>query len=222
MKTTTKVVLTFVIAGLISGWIFSSYSAWAQSLYSANTAQRWQYDDPLRGSYNPSMGYEIWYAENVRLTKYADRQWTILYFGFPLALTIATFVCMAAGWLPQLSFGRALPALLLVFGAIAAVFFLAVISRMLLSLPAMILAAYLLVRSVEIATSRTPPRLLLCFCLSLLACSVLGTLIVVLGTSAKLGIAPGLCAIEMSWAALYGRSLAFEGPARPLQIAMAN
>lgn len=224
MKTPSKVVLIFVIAGLISGWSFGSYSAWVQSLYAANSAQRSQYSDPLRGNYDPARGYQVWYAENVRLTKYADRQWTILCLGFPMALTLATFVCMAAGWLPRLEFGRIIPALLIVYGATVAVLFLTAVSRVILSLPGLILMAFLLARSVELATTRKSPRLLAKLCVALLACCLLWLLIAVYQSADSHSTAASsvfLCAIEISWAALYGKSLASDMP-RPLILTAAN
>jgi hypothetical protein len=68
MSPLRKVVLTFLLAGLISSWAYNSYSNWVESLYCANSARNRQME-----SYNPSGAYSMWYAENTRLAKYADR-----------------------------------------------------------------------------------------------------------------------------------------------------
>ena len=217
MNALAKVVLTFLLAGFVSSWAYHSYSNWVESLYSANSTRHLQME-----SYNPSGAFQMWYAQNVRLTKYADRQWFILCLGFPLALTLATFVSMGAGWLPGLSFQKALPALLPTYFAPAIVFFVSAISRMLLLPIGMIFAAFVLVSSMKLATSRKPEGLLRNLLIAGTGAIVLLFFLFSRQKSTVSDAGPAnafLYVVEGSWAALYGRSLATPAPPAPLKVA---
>jgi hypothetical protein len=216
MNALAKVVLTFLLAGFVSSWAYHSYSNWVESLYSANSTRHLQME-----SYNPSGAFQMWYAQNVRLTKYADRQWFILCLGFPLGLTLATFVSMGAGWLPGLSFQKALPALLPTYFAPAIVFFVSAISYMILLPVGMIFAAFVLVSSVKLATSCKPDRLLRNLLIAGTGAIVLLFFLFSRQKSTVSDAGPAnafLYVVECSWAALYGRSLARPAPPTPLQV----
>jgi len=218
MNALAKVVITFLLAGFASSWGYNSYSNWVESLYSANSTRHLQME-----SYNPTGAYQVWYAENTRLTKYADRQWFILCLGFPLALTLATFVSMGAGWLPGLSFEKTLPALLPTYFAPAIVFFVSAISRMLLLPIGLIFAAFVLVSSAKLATSRKPDGLLRNLLIAGTGAIVLLFVLLSMQKSTLSDAGPAnafLYVVEGSWAALYGRSLATPAPPTPLQVTL--
>jgi hypothetical protein len=66
---------------------------------------------------------------------------------------------MGAGWLPLLSFEKALPVLLLTYIAPVVAFFVSAVSYMILLPVGMIFAAFILVSSVKLATSSKPEGL---------------------------------------------------------------
>src|SRR5277367_4426027 len=98
MNPKIKVVAIFCLAGFISASIFSSYSAWVHSLYEENSTRHTQSSNPQSPGYDPVGADRAWYAQNVSLTKYADRQWPLLCLGFPVAMTLALLVAMGTGW----------------------------------------------------------------------------------------------------------------------------
>jgi hypothetical protein len=93
MSRKLQIVAVFVLAGLLSAWAFNAYAAWIDKLLSALPRQ--MSDTGLV----TSESFDKWYQANTALTKYADRKWPILCFGFPLAMTLAMFVTSKAGWL---------------------------------------------------------------------------------------------------------------------------
>jgi hypothetical protein len=128
---------------------------------------------------------------------------------------------MGAGWLPGLSFEKALPALLPTYFAPAIVFFISVISYMLLLPVGMIFAAFTLVSSVKLATSRKPEGLLRNLLIAGTGATVLLFLLFSRQKSTVSDAGPAnafLYVVKGSWAALYGRSLAATGPAVALKL----
>lgn len=205
-----KVLVIFGIAVFLSASIYSGYSAWVDSLYLANNERRAESDNFLLPGYNPAKADQIWAAENIRLSKYADRKWPLLCFSFPLAMTFALLISMGAGWLPRFPFPRVLGALLPIYVSPGLVLVLNALSRGLLLIPAVALTAYLLRLSIAILTSFWPRR----FVLSLVVVNVLCSLLYVAAANIASGrsaepYAIGLFIVsnEVVAAVLYAKAL---------------
>ncbi len=211
MNTSAKVVTIFCLAGLFSSFGYTSYSAWVGSLNKANSeSHQMGLDDSLSPNYDPAKAYERWYAENIRFTKYYDREWPILCFSFPIVMNLALLIAVGAGWLPRVSVLRMFAALIPVYLAPGLVLALSAVSWFVLLIPALALAAYLLRLSVEIFTSRRPKRFVvtlliaagLCLLLCLITAAILGN-----GNGDSLAAAIFIIGTETIAAGLYGKSL---------------
>ena len=165
--------VTFGLAAFLSATIYSGYSAWVDSLYLANSERRAESDDFRLPDYNPAKADQVWAAENIRLTKYADRKWPLFCFGFPLAMTFALLISRVAGWLPRVPFPRVMGALVPIYISPALLLVSYALSRGLLLIPAIALAAYLLKLSIAILTSHWPRRFVLTLVLVSVLCSLL-------------------------------------------------
>lgn len=123
-----RIAVLFALAGFISAYICSAYSAWVKNLYAANNQQARvakcvQVCDANRDpgvdctSTCEVSAHKEWYEENVALTKYADRQWWIWGLTFPVSMVLAVFVSMSLGWLPRMDSSRVIVGAILLFGA---------------------------------------------------------------------------------------------------------
>jgi hypothetical protein len=206
MSTTIKVVATFCLAGLLSAWTFCSYSAWVDSLYKANSERQRQ----MSPGHDPVAADRAWYAENISLTKYADRQWLILCLGFPVAMSLAMLIAILIGWLPRVPFPRILGALSPVYFAPALVFLFSSVSHLILLLPSLAAAAFLLRLSAEIFASRRPRKFILSLLISATICCLLWVFLVT-RTRGRIGDSLPqtifFIAMEMAWASFYGKAL---------------
>jgi hypothetical protein len=106
MGSSAKILATFGLAVFLSALMYSGYSAWVDSLYLANSQRRAESDGFRLPGYNPVGADQVWAAENIRLSKYANRKWLLFCFSFPFAMTIALLISMGAGWLPRFPFPR--------------------------------------------------------------------------------------------------------------------
>ena len=209
MSETRKVVAVFCLAGLVSGWAFSSYSAWVGSLYGANSARHLQGMNSMAPGYDPGAAQKEWYAENLRLTAYADRQWPIFCLGFSAAMTVAMLIAFMAEWLPREAAQRMFPALIPIYIAPVLLLFFTAVSWFLLLLPALALAAYLLTVSARILMSRPPRKLFRNFLISGAACFVLYfAMLAIAGEKGSTASGVFIIAMEVTWAGLYGKALA--------------
>jgi hypothetical protein len=210
MNTTSKVVVTFCLAGLLSACAFSSYSAWVSSRYEANYDRQRQGSNPLSHSYDQVAADRAWYKENIALTKYADRQWWILCLGFPVAMSMAMLIATLLGWLPRVGSSRVFGAHVLLYLAPSIVLFFSAISRFILLLPSLVAAAFLLRWSAEIFSARRPRNFVWAL---LISGTVISLLCLVLASLPRSGIGNRLpqtffvVSLEVACAGLYGRAL---------------
>lgn len=210
MNPSTRVLAIFSLAAFLLASISSCCSAWLGSLSRANQERRAESDNSLSPGYHPGKADEIWEAENIRISKYADRFRPIFYLSFPVALNLALVVALGAGWLPRFSVPRMFAAMIPVYLAPGLVILLSGLSWGLLLIPTLALAAYLMRWSVEILTSRRPQRFVLTLLISIVLCSLL---YVVVGTifgdrnGEPIASAIFIITMEMTAAGLYGKSL---------------
>jgi hypothetical protein len=162
MSPSAKTLVIFGLAAFLSA-----------SIYLANTERRAESDNFLLPGYNPAKADQVWAAENMRLSKYADRQWLLFCFSFPLAMTFALLISRGAGWLPRFPFPRVIGAMIPIYVSPGLLLVLCALSRGLLLIPAVALAAYLLRLSIAILTSHLPRRFVLSLVLVNVLCSLL-------------------------------------------------
>jgi len=210
MSSSEKVLVIFVLAAFLSALIYSGYSAWVDSLDRANNEVRAENDNGLLPGYKPGKADQVWAAENIRLSKYADRARLLFYFSFPLAMTFALLISMGAGWVPRFPFLRVISALIPIYVIPWLLLLLLAFSRGLLLIPAVVLAAYLLRLSIEILTSFRPRR----FVLSLVLLNVLFVPLSVAAANMRIGrgaepfaIVLFIVANEVAAAVLYAKAL---------------
>lgn len=173
MSPSAKVLAIFGLAAFLSGSIYSDYSAWVDSLYRANNEIKAESEAFLSPSHNRATAEQVWDAENVRLGKYSDRNRLLFCFSFPLAMTFALLISWGAGWLPRFPFPRVIGALIPIYVIPWLLLALVAVSRGLLLIPAVILAAYLLIFSIAVLTPHRPRRFVLSLVLFTLFCSFL-------------------------------------------------
>ena len=200
MNPKLKVVAIFCLAGFISASIFSSYSSGVHSLYEENSARHRRGSNPNSPGYDPAGAYRAWYTQNVSLTKYADRQWTVLCLGFPVAMSLALVIALGAGWLPGVPGERIFLTLLPIYAAPVLVLLFSAVSRFVLLLPALAGAAFLFRWSVEIFRSRRS-RIVLALVISATVCCLLALSMLAISQAFF------LIALETIWAGLYGMAL---------------
>jgi hypothetical protein len=201
-----KLVATFCLAGFLSAWTYSSYHAWVASLYKANGERRMQMENRLSPGYDPGRAFPVWYAENIRLTPYADRQSWIVTLGFPAAMSLALLIAIMAGWLPRVPISLVFATLLSICPALFLMIYLSAVSFFLLLLPSLALPAFLLRLSVEMITRRRPRK----FIRTLLIFSAVWSILYVLLTGLfgnNLSEAIWIIPMQMFWAGLYGKAL---------------
>jgi hypothetical protein len=206
-----QIVAVFSLAGLLSAGAFNVYAAWVDKLYTA--VPRQMSDTGLV----TSQSFDRWYLANTALTKYADRKWSILCLGFPVAMTLAMFATRKAGWVGAFSMEKRISGFIPVYFAPAIVLFLSGVSWFLLLIPALALAAYLLSLSLKMITSKWSTKLFLSFLLSGAACVVIWFYFVNQGDKASQDTAWNVFFIllEMLWGGLYGLGLSVPGNVMP-------
>jgi hypothetical protein len=209
MNSSTRVLAVFSLAAFLSALTYSCYAAGVDSLYRANNERRAESDNPSWSGYNPARTEEIWQTENMRIAREVDHTFPVFCLSFPLAISIALLIAAGAGWLPRFSFPRMIAALIPIYLAPLLVIFVCVLSRCLLLILGIALAACLLKLSVAILTSHWPRR----FVLTLVICNVICSLLYVAaagnGNRGAEPFAKGmfLIATEVIAAGLYGKSL---------------
>jgi hypothetical protein len=208
-----QIVAVFCLAGLLSAWAFNAYAAWVDTLYSA--VPRQMSDDGLV----TSESFDKWYRANTALGPYADRKWTILCLGFPIAMSVAMFVTSKAGWLGYFGTEKKIAGLIPVYFAPGMVLYLSGVSWFLLLIPALAIAACVLSFSLKTITSKWSAKLFLGFLLGVAAFVVLWFNV---GSHGQGGKASEDAAwnvaftfLEMIWGGLYGLGLTVPGRAMP-------
>ena len=63
------------LPGFLAGLTYACYSLWVDSLYQANCRRHPCEQNFLLPDYDPVKAHQDRARENIRLTKYADRQW---------------------------------------------------------------------------------------------------------------------------------------------------
>ena len=212
-----NVIALFSLAGFLAALPYACYSLWVNSLEQANF-ERHQYEQNfLLPDYSPVKADQDWARENIRLTKYANRQWLIFCLAFPSGITLALLIAVGLRWLPQVPIGRMLAALFPIYVAPWLVLFFCAISRFMLLLPMLVFAAYFVRWSAEIMASRRQRRFVLTLMIFSIVCFAF-----FIGMSALPGLPRGnslpgavtLVALQVLWAGKYGSALAVtDGPA---------
>jgi hypothetical protein len=206
-----QVVMVFSLAGLLSAWAYNAYSASVEKRYSALPRQ--SSDTGLV----TSESFDKWYRANTALAPYADRKWTILCWGFPIAMTLALVLTSMAGWLGYFSTEKKIVGLIPVYFAPTMVFYLSGVSWFLLLIPALVIASGLLSFSLKAITSKWSTKLFLGFLLGAAAFVALFFYFGNHGDKASLDTAWNvsfLC-LEVIWGGLYGLGLTVPGSAMP-------
>lgn len=157
------IVMFFTLAGFISAYGGSSYSARVKNLAAQNNqialaAKCNQGCEAIQERHmhvECTMGCEAsarreWYRQNVALSAYADRQWWIWSLGFPISMMLAVVVSM--GWLPSLDFSRIFAGAMILFGASVVVAIELVLLQYLGLIPAAVTYAFLLSRASAVMT----------------------------------------------------------------------
>jgi len=202
-----KTVLLFGFAGLLSAYTFVSYSAWVSGLYRERPSQNVPGADPVAA-------YNNWYRANVALTPYANRQWEIFLFGFPLAMSLAMVLARMFGWLRHLDIGYIVAGLIPAYFAAGPVFLLTAVAFP-LALPGILIAASLLALSLRIITSKWSTKLFVGFLLSG-AASIIVLLVLAAGRPrSDAPTAVFLISLEAVWGGIFGMWLAVPGQAKP-------
>ena len=216
------VAIVFTLAGFVSAYAGSAYSAWVKSLYAANSQLArvskciQDCEATIHDRHFDCVGTcevsarEAWYRENIALSKYADRQWWLWGLGFPVAMIAAIFVSMVSGHLPSVDLSGFVEGSIILFVASAIVAMLMIVLQQLAFLPASIAYAYLLARTSAAMTgsNRAPTekfrrpvfRLLL---IGIPAGVVLGLVITLVLPSFS-----WFAGIEVAWGLVFGASLA--------------
>ena len=192
-----KVVAIFGLAAFLSAWVFVSYSAWVDSLYTAN----------YRAS---PYGSENFSRNALTLANYGNTKWPIFCLGFPLAMTLAFFAAKTAGLLPHIGIRVALVGCLPVYIAPGMILFLSAVSWYVLAIPSLVAAAYLLTVSVHFITSDNSTRFFRRFLLSGAACGAAG-LVTLFFTSKIVGDTAWrvfFISLQVVWGGLFGMGLA--------------
>lgn len=200
----------FALAGLLSACIYNAYAARVEKLYNALPSQ---YTDT--GITMESR--EKWYQANNALAPYADRKWSILCLGFPIAMTLAVSVTSLAGWLGNFSMEKKFAGLVLMYFAAPLVFYFSGLLWLLLLVPGLALAACVLSLSLKTITSKWSAKLFFGFLLGVAAFVFLWFYFGNHGDKASLDTAWNvsfLC-LEMIWGGLYGLGLTVRGDVPP-------
>lgn len=205
-----QVVVVFALAGLLSACIYNAYAARVEKLYNALPSQ--YTDTGITAS-----SHEKWYQANNALVPYADRKWSILCLGFPIAMTLAMSATSLAGWLGNFSVEKKIAGLILVYFAPGMVLYLSGVSWFLLLIPTLGIAAFLLAVSLAIITTKWSARLFLGFLLGGAASALCWFHFVNHGDKASQDTAwnVSFLLLEMLWGGLYGFGLTVPGRVLP-------
>lgn len=210
MNSSKKALVVFGLAAFLSALTYSCYDAWVDSFYRANNERRTESDHSSWSGYNPARTDQIWQTENMRIIREVDHTLPVLCLSFPLAISFALLIATGAGWLPRFPFSRMVAALIPIYLAPPLVLFVCAVSRCLLLILGLALAACLLRLSVAILTSHWPRRFVLKLVIATVVCSRLYlAAAVIIGNRNAEPFAKGmfLIATEVIAAVLYAKSL---------------
>ena len=214
-----RVAVLFTLAGFIAAYVCSAYSVWVKNLYTANNQQARvaRCVQACEANRDPGVdcisacevsAHEAWYGENIRLTKYADRQWWIWGLAFPVSMALAVFVSMSLGWMPRLDSSRVIVGAMLLFGASLVVAVVMMTLQYFGPFVAPVAYAYLLARTSAVTAGKAPDlragqRLTFgLFLLCIPAGMILGELLGLVLPSFS-----WFAGIEVTWALAFGASL---------------
>jgi hypothetical protein len=212
------VAVLFALAGLLSAYVGSSYSAWVAKLFAENSQsvrlKACYQDCEAHKTRAECMGTceeiaeEGWYQGNLALTTYADRQWWIWGLSFPVALTVAILLGLGLHWLPAIEASHLVAGLVMLFlsSAVAAIVMIAATGLLwtLAPLAAAVAYAWLLARirnflgeGRTLASSIFRPLLI-----SIVAGAILGEILHLV-----FPMFAWFSGVEVFWALVFGASL---------------